>query len=34
VSSLNDVGLFSDGTAVKQVGMETFRLPARWSTAS
>ncbi len=24
--SLNDVGLFSDGTAVKQVGTETFRL--------
>lgn len=23
---LNDVGLFSDGTAVKQVGVETFRL--------
>ena len=23
---LNDVGLFSDGTAVKQVGIETFRL--------
>jgi threonine dehydratase len=23
---LNDVGLFSDGTAVKQVGLETFRL--------
>src|SRR3546814_20031075 len=24
--TLNDVGLFSDGTAVKQVGLETFRL--------
>ena len=24
--NLNDVGLFSDGTAVKQVGLETFRL--------
>jgi len=24
--TLNDVGLFSDGTAVKQVGEETFRI--------
>jgi len=27
---LNDVGLFSDGTAVKQVGSETFRLTRRY----
>src|SRR3546814_8614269 len=29
---LNDVGLFSDGTAVKMVGAETFRLTDRKST--
>jgi threonine dehydratase len=28
--TLNDVGLFSDGTAVKLVGEETFPLPAAW----
>ena len=27
---LNDVGLFSDGTAVKQVGVETFRLARQY----
>jgi threonine dehydratase len=27
---LNDVGLFSDGTAVKLVGEETFRLARQW----
>jgi len=27
---LNDVGLFSDGTAVKQVGVETFRLTRQY----
>jgi threonine dehydratase len=27
---LQDVGLFSDGTAVKQVGEETFRLARQW----
>jgi len=27
---LNDVGLFSDGTAVKRVGVETFRLTRRY----
>jgi threonine dehydratase len=27
---LNDVGLFSDGTAVKQVGVETFRLAQQY----
>ena len=27
---LNDVGLFSDGTAVKMVGVETFRLAREW----
>ncbi|MAL02137.1 MAG: threonine ammonia-lyase, biosynthetic [Alcaligenaceae bacterium] len=27
---LNDVGLFSDGTAVKKVGAETFRLTREW----
>ncbi|MBF6616711.1 threonine ammonia-lyase, biosynthetic [Pollutimonas thiosulfatoxidans] len=28
--TLNDVGLFSDGTAVKQVGVETFRLARQY----
>ncbi len=28
--TLNDVGLFSDGTAVKQVGVETFRLAQQY----
>jgi threonine dehydratase len=28
--TLADVGLFSDGTAVKQVGAETFRLAREW----
>jgi threonine dehydratase len=28
--SLGDVGLFSDGTAVKQVGQETFRVANEW----
>jgi threonine dehydratase len=28
--SLPDVGLFSDGTAVKQVGQETFRIASEW----
>lgn len=28
--ALNDVGLFSDGTAVKQVGVETFRMTRAW----
>ncbi len=28
--TLGDVGLFSDGTAVKQVGVETFRLTRAW----
>lgn len=28
--TLNDVGLFSDGTAVKQVGEETFRLAKKY----
>ncbi len=27
---LSEVGLFSDGTAVKQVGVETFRLTREW----
>src|SRR5690606_31636996 len=27
---LNDVGLFSDGTAVKQVGAETFKLTRKY----
>src|SRR3546814_16794619 len=27
---LNDVGLFSDGTAVKQVGVETFKLTRQY----
>ena len=29
--SLNDVGLFSDGTAVKQVGSETFKLTQKYA---
>ena len=28
--TLTDVGLFSDGTAVKTVGMETFRIAREW----
>jgi len=28
--TLEEVGLFSDGTAVKQVGVETFRLVRKW----
>jgi hypothetical protein len=32
--SCDDVGLFSDGTAVKLVGEETFRSCASWSTTS
>jgi threonine dehydratase len=32
--TLPDVGLFSDGTAVRLVGEETFRIARKWSTRS